>query len=154
MPSKQSHWPLKYSLLTISSYLVPSWPSKIKPMKMLENPIPSIWIDVVIPIAVPMWADGTTNIIEGHMLAAKTWMEGELLLLKLSFLGSGPEGVDDLCFHTYGEFTPSSSSSSSSPSSPSPTLTQIQAFKPRSLPWGPNPSLEARTRSSQGFKIN
>ena len=26
--------------------------------------------------------------------------------------GSGPEGVDDLCFHTYGEFSP--------PSSPSP----------------------------------
>ena len=22
-----------------------------------------------------------------------------------SFLGSGPEGVDDLCFHTYGEFS-------------------------------------------------
>ena len=22
--------------------------------------------------------------------------------------GSGPEGVDDLCFHTYGEFSPSS----------------------------------------------
>ena len=21
--------------------------------------------------------------------------------------GSGPEGVDDLCFHTYGEFSPS-----------------------------------------------
>ena len=21
-------------------------------------------------------------------------------------LGSGPEGVDDLCFHTYGEFSP------------------------------------------------
>ena len=24
-----------------------------------------------------------------------------------SFLGSGPEGVDDFCFHTYGEFSPS-----------------------------------------------
>ena len=23
------------------------------------------------------------------------------------FSGSGPEGVDDLCFHTYGEFSPS-----------------------------------------------
>ena len=29
-----------------------------------------------------------------------TWLQ--------SFLGSGPEGVDDLCFHTYGEFSPSS----------------------------------------------
>ena len=28
----------------------------------------------------------------------------------VSFLGSGPEGVDDLCFHTYGEFSPSRSS--------------------------------------------
>ena len=23
-----------------------------------------------------------------------------------TFLGSGPEGVDDLCFHTHGEFSP------------------------------------------------
>ena len=30
--------------------------------------------------------------------------------VKLSFLGSGPEGADDLCFHTYGEFSPSPSS--------------------------------------------
>ena len=33
-----------------------------------------------------------------------------LLLLLFLFLGSGPEGVDDLCFHTYGEFSPSPSS--------------------------------------------
>ena len=26
---------------------------------------------------------------------------------KYTLLGSGPEGVDDLCFHTYGEFSPS-----------------------------------------------
>ena len=25
-----------------------------------------------------------------------------------TFLGSGSKGVDDLCFHTYGEFSPSS----------------------------------------------
>ena len=30
--------------------------------------------------------------------------------------GSGPEGVDDLCFHTYGEFSPSP------PSAPPPAL--------------------------------
>ena len=24
------------------------------------------------------------------------------------FVGSGPKGVDDLCFHIYGEFSPSS----------------------------------------------
>ena len=36
------------------------------------------------------------------------------LCLKLSGeQGSGPEGVDDLCFHTYGEFSPP-------PPSPSP----------------------------------
>ena len=29
------------------------------------------------------------------------------LCLKLREQGSGPEGVDDLCFHTYGEFSPS-----------------------------------------------
>ena len=29
-----------------------------------------------------------------------------LEFLHLSLLGSGPKGVDDLCFHTYGEFSP------------------------------------------------
>ena len=29
------------------------------------------------------------------------------LCLKLREQGSGPDGVDDLCFHTYGEFSPS-----------------------------------------------
>ena len=28
----------------------------------------------------------------------------------LLLLGSGPNGVDDLCFHTYGEYSPSPSS--------------------------------------------
>ena len=32
--------------------------------------------------------------------------------------GSGPEGVDDLCFHTYGGFSPSSSPPPSSPPQP------------------------------------
>ena len=36
----------------------------------------------------------------------------------LPLLGSGPEGVDDLCFHTYGEFSPSPPSSPSFPPSP------------------------------------
>ena len=43
-----------------------------------------------------------------------------VLIFFVALLGSGPEGVDDLCFHTYGEFSPPSSSSS-----PSPPLTQI-----------------------------
>ena len=47
--------------------------------------------------------------------------------------GSGREGVDDLCFHTHGEFSPSPSSSS--PPSPSPPL--------KSQSQGPNPSLKA-----------
>ena len=52
-----------------------------------------------------------------------------------AFLGSGPEGVDDLCFHTYGEFSPSSSS----PSYPPPP-----ASRPISQPGGPYPSLQAQ----------
>ena len=47
-----------------------------------------------------------------------------------TFLGSGPEGVDDQCFHTYGGFSPPSPSSPPCP----PTMTQIQASKPKSQP--------------------
>ena len=60
-------------------------------------------------------------------------------------LGSGPEGADDLCFHT-GEISPS-------PSPPSPTSpprgsntsfeAQIPALRLKSQPWSSNPSLEA-----------
>ena len=46
------------------------------------------------------------------------------------FLGSGSEGVDDLCFHTYGEFSP--------PTSPSPSYPP-----PSPKPRGPYLSLEA-----------
>ena len=53
----------------------------------------------------------------------------------LPFLGSGPEEVDDLCFHTYGEFSPSSSR-------PSPP--QILVLWPKSQPRGPNPNLKAQ----------
>ena len=54
--------------------------------------------------------------------------------------GSGPEGVDDLCFHTYGEFSPPPP-----PHSPSPSLwAHISAWRPISQPRGPNPSLEAQ----------
>ena len=49
--------------------------------------------------------------------------------------GSGPEGVDDLCFHTYGEFSPSP------PSSPSPPLELVS--RPKFQSQGPNPSLKA-----------
>ena len=31
---------------------------------------------------------------------------GRSVNLSITLLGSGPEGVDDLCFHTYGEFSP------------------------------------------------
>ena len=41
------------------------------------------------------------------------------------FLGSDPEGVDDLCFDTYGKFSPPPSS-----------------YPP--FPWSPNPSLETQ----------
>ena len=49
--------------------------------------------------------------------------------------GSGLEGVDYLCFHTYGQFSPS-------PSPPSPP--QVQVLRPKSKSSGPNPSLEAQ----------
>ena len=54
--------------------------------------------------------------------------------------GSGPEGVDDLCFHTYGEFSPPSS-----PPSPPPHPPPLPpALRPISQPRGSNPSLEAQ----------
>ena len=68
-------------------------------------------------------------------------------------MGSGPKGVDDLCFHTYGEFSPPSSPSSpslyppptsgpiSQPRGPYPSLeAQIPVLRPKSQPQGPNPN--------------
>ena len=61
-------------------------------------------------------------------------------------LGSGPKGVDDLCFHTYGEFSPPPSSPPSYP--PPPSLrAHISAWRPISQPGGPNLSLEAQIPS-------
>ena len=48
--------------------------------------------------------------------------------------GSGPEGVDDLCFHTYGGFSPPP------PSSPPPS----PSLPLKSQSRGPNSSLEAQ----------
>ena len=59
--------------------------------------------------------------------------------------GSGPKGVNDLCFHTYGEISPSPSPPSAySPSNPS-LEAQIPVSRPKSQLLGPNPSLEAQT---------
>ena len=55
-------------------------------------------------------------------------MEGGQIVFH-PFLGSGPEGVNDLCFHTYGEFSPSSPSSMSPPP-------QIPVSRPKFLPQG------------------
>ena len=69
-----------------------------------------------------------------------------------TLLGSGPEGVDHLCFHTYGAFSPSPSPSSPSPPPPlksqsrgpnSSLEAQIPVLRPKSQPQGPNPSLKA-----------
>ena len=80
------------------------------------------------------------------------------------FLGSGPEGVDDLCFHTYGEFSPSPPSSPSPPQFPvsrpkfqsqgsNPGLeTQIPASRPKSQPRGPNPNHETRSQEEKEEK--
>ena len=54
--------------------------------------------------------------------------------------GSGPEGVDDLCFHTYGGFSPPPPSSHSPLSLPP----QIPVSKPKFQSRGPNPSLKAQ----------
>ena len=74
------------------------------------------------------------------------------LCLKLDWKQcGGPKGVHDLCFHTYGEFSPSSPP-------PSPPLSfhpQIQVLRPKSQFRGPNLSLEVqipakRPRSQPG----
>ena len=58
------------------------------------------------------------------------------------FLGGGPEGVGDLCIHTYGEFSPPPPPSSYPP--PPSLQAHISAWRPISQPQGPNPSLEAQ----------
>ena len=74
-----------------------------------------------------------------HLLVRHT-----LLFLGFCFLGSGPEGVDGLCFHTYGGFSPSSPPSSP-PHPPPPSLeAHISASRPIFQPHGPNPGLEAQ----------
>ena len=72
--------------------------------------------------------------------------------------GSGPEGVDDLCFHTYGEISPFWAAAPKGPVTyaftqgkfllllrpprtryPNSSLeAQISALRPKSQPWGPN----------------
>ena len=66
----------------------------------------------------------------------------------LSFLGSGPEGADDLCFHT-GEISPQSSPSSPPASLSTPFEAHILALRLKSQPIGPNPSLEAQILASR-----
>ena len=74
---------------------------------------------------------------------SKSRSQGPNPILKpKSFLGSGPEGADDLCFHT-GEISPPSPPPSPPPSSPYPPLeAQIPASRIKSQPGGSNPSLE------------
>ena len=61
------------------------------------------------------------------------------------FLGSGPEGADDLCFHT-GEISPFPPPSQYPP----PSLqAHISASRPISQPWGWNPSPEAQIPTSR-----
>ena len=76
--------------------------------------------------------------------------------------GRGPKGVDDLCFHPFGEFylsPPSPSPLKSQSQGPNPNLKggipisrpkpQILDLRPKSLPGGPDPSLEAQISSSR-----
>ena len=61
--------------------------------------------------------------------------------------GSGPKGVDDLCFHTYGGFSPPPPPSlplKSQSQDPNSSLEgRIPVLRPRFQPQGPNPSLKA-----------
>ena len=60
------------------------------------------------------------------------------LVLKLKRKqSSGPEGVDELCFHIYGEF--SLSPPSVCPSVPLSLDAQIPVLRPKSQSLGPNP---------------
>ena len=61
----------------------------------------------------------------------------------LSFLGSGPKGVDDLCFHIYWGFSPPSHPPLKSQSrGPNPSLeAQTPVSRPKTQPQGLNPSL-------------
>ena len=61
--------------------------------------------------------------------------------------GSGPEGADDLCFHTGENSPPSSPSPPPSPSTP--FKAHILALRLKSQPIGPNPSLEAQILASR-----
>ena len=76
-----------------------------------------------------------------------------LFFFFFSFLGSGPEGVDELCFHTYGEFSPPPPPPPSPYPPPPPSLqAHILASRPISQPRGPNPREEAQTPPSRlGF---
>ena len=74
------------------------------------------------------------------------------LCLKLSGeQSSGPEGVNDLCFHTYGGFSPSPPSSfPTSPPPSNPSLEdQIPVSRLKSQARDPNPSLMAQILASR-----
>ena len=76
----------------------------------------------------------------GPCPSARDWVSRVTGLVKLrAVLGSGPEGVDDLCFHTYGGFSPS----------PPPSPPQSPASRPEFQSRGPNPSLEAQIPASR-----
>ena len=63
-------------------------------------------------------------------------------------MSGDPKGVDDLCLHTYGKFSPSPPYPSTPPSLPPdfyPSLeAQISVLRLKSQPLGPNLSLQAR----------
>ena len=79
----------------------------------------------------------------------------ESVFYSTSFLGSGPEGADDLCFHTWGNFSFSSFFFSSFSSVPPPRLkpqspnSSPEVHFPITLlgPLDPNPSLKAQIPS-------
>ena len=82
--------------------------TKLKEMRTMNNSRKSVrWSAVPVPCLSRLWLK----------------LRGEQ--------GSGPEGVDDLCFHTYGEFSPSPPC----PHPPSPSLqAYISAWRPISQP--------------------
>ena len=83
--------------------------------------------------------------IEKVIPSHRPWTAQRSFLLFPSFLGSGPEGIDDPCLHTW-----EISSSSPSPYTPPSGLkTQIPALRPKSQSQGLSPCLKAHISASR-----
>ena len=91
------------------------------------------------------WSNWMSLMNYYHRSIIVTWQPSNVLTqLFHLLLGSGPEGVDDICFHTCGGFSPPSSSTFPPPTSNLSLDDQIPVLRPKSQPRGPNPCFEAQ----------